>query len=95
MVDRTNLEQVNMLYTEARTIEAALQGFDNGGRIVEMSVSPGPLPEGDDVIRGRPSGIPVSTVHIDYPPQMVQGIREQLQARKAAIDAQLSALGLT
>lgn len=94
MVDRNNLQQVNMLYAEASMIESALQGFDNGGRIVEMSVSPGPLPEGADVIM-RPSGIPVSTVHIDYPPQMVDAIRQQLAARHDAIESELRALGLS
>jgi len=98
MVDRSNLQQVNMLYGEAAAIDMALRGFDNGGRIVQMSVSPGPLPEPSDedpFARMRVSGMPVSTVEIEYPPQMVEGIKQQLQTRKAAIDRELTELGLT
>ncbi|PWT77508.1 MAG: hypothetical protein C5B60_02420 [Chloroflexi bacterium] len=102
MVDRTNLQQVNLLYAEARSIANALQAFDNGGVIVQMSVSTGPLiePIADERFRQNIpmsiiGGIPVDTRHIAYPPEMVGAIRAALQARYGEINGQLQQMGLT
>jgi len=94
-MDRSNLQQVNMLYGEVRAIDMALQGFNNGGRIVQMSVSPGPLPEDDEAMRGIMTGIAVDVSRIDYPPQMVESIRISVQQRLAAINTELQNLGVT
>ena len=93
-MDRSNLQQVNMLYAEARSIDLALQGLDQGGGIVEMSVSMGPIPE-DEEGRRSISGIPVRTTYMTPPPQMIESVKALMTARKAAIDAELQSLGLT
>jgi len=96
MVDRKNLQQVNMLDGELNTIDAVEQGFDNGGVIVSMEVSPGPLTEPEP---GQPQllpfGVRVSTVNITYPPQMVECIKAAFAQRRNQIEAELTGLGLT
>jgi len=95
-MDRSNLFQVNRLYDEANAIGQALQGFDNGGRIVAMSVSFGPLLEPTEQAPiVRPMSAMVDVSGIEYPQAMVDAIRTSLQQRLAAINAELQQLGLT
>ena len=93
-MDRSNLQQVNMLYAEARSIDLALQGFEQGGGIVEMSVSMGPIPE-DEEGRRSISGIPVRTTYMPTPPAMLDSVKALMTARKTAIEQELQRLGLT
>jgi len=97
MVDRTNLQQVNMLYGELGSIDLAERGFDNGGVIVGMEVSPGPMPEPQpgEPPRPPPSGIRVATDRIAYPQQMVDAIKAAFAQRRREIESELEGLGLT
>jgi hypothetical protein len=94
-----DLERVSNLYLEWRTIDQALDNFDNGGVIVSMMISGGPnlppmAPPGPAF--GPPRmAVSVSTVGMTYPQQMVDGIKAQFTARKTAIAQELTQLGIT
>jgi hypothetical protein len=84
MVDRSELGRINQLYAENHDILLALAGFDAGGVVVAMTVS------------NTPSGnITVFTGYMTYPPQMIAGIREQMQQRRTTIRSELAGLGIT
>lgn len=96
MVDHTNLRQVNLLYGELNSLDAVEKAFDNGGVIVSMEISPGPLPESTpENPQPPPFGIRVQTSGIEYPPQMIDGIKAQLSNRRHHIEEELQSLGLT
>jgi len=91
-MDRADLTRVNALYEEARSIATAIHNFDNGGRIVAMTVSapePAPMPPSPDMIAT------VMTGNMQYPPEMVMAIKTALEQRRAEIVAELTQLGLT
>lgn len=68
------------------------------GRILAMLVSdplilePG---ETDDGTRWNSSGVEVPTAYMRYPQQMVNTIVQTLRQRRAEIDSELAALGVT
>lgn len=89
MVDRGNLQQVTELYGEMNSLNEAITRLDGGGRIAMMMIA---APEDTEA-----SGIftPVSTRQMTYPPQMIDGIKQQLTQRLHAIEDELANLGLT
>lgn len=92
MVSKADIDTANQLIREHRHLGLALGYFDDGGRIVGMTVA-GPAQR-----FGRGNLAPtiaISTYDIDYPPQMVEAIKTALQARQGAIIDELSALGVT
>ena len=86
MVALNDMRQITELYQEFRTIDQAIGNLDTGGRIIQMSISSGPL--------GR-MPVSVSTMDIEYPPQMVEAIKTVLRARQSAIRDELATLGVT
>lgn len=95
MVDMVNLGQASRLSRDLMQISQALQNFDNGGVIVSMTISAGDLPV--EAMRAMPQvpGVPVSTVGISYPPQMVDAIKTSLHSRQDDIRKQLDELGVS
>lgn len=97
MVEQTHLANAAKLNQEYQTIDRAIHVLDDGGRILAMMIGrvpgeehhgpPGPpLPDG---------GIIVRTETLEYPPQMVAGIKQQLTARQTAIREELRKMGVT
>ena len=81
MTDFANLTTANELNNQLQTILFALDALDAGG-LITGSVESG--------------GYSVRLLGVaDYPPQMVQGIREQLETRRDAMIQQLRDLGVT
>lgn len=89
MVDRGNLQYVNDLYAEMNVIQEGMKRLDAGGRIVMMLISAPDDSEGGGVL----AQVPTRT--IAYPPQMVEGIKQQLTQRLHEIEDELANLGLT
>lgn len=105
MVELADVSQAMALKSELQSISVALDNFDKGGRIVAMSIAP-PLPQPAEPPEGAPPvppppallppvGVTVSTVDIDYPPQMVASIKQALTQRRDAIAKQLAGMGVT
>lgn len=96
MVDKVDIERVNQLYTEYQLINAAIENFDLGGQIVQMTVSPGPnaLPPSSPMFQLRMS-VSVPTTFIGYPATMVDAIKAAFTARIGAINDALAGLGVT
>lgn len=92
-MEYSNIDKINALIQERRSITAAMQSFDQGGRILGMSVGRPPPPD----MAGRPGfmmGAIVDVGHMDYPPQMVDQIRSSFAARQQAITNELQQLGV-
>lgn len=83
-----------MLYAEASIIKAALQQLDNDGAIVGMTIGRKP-PEDDAGGPFRAVGVQVNTSRMTYPQQMVDAIRQFMQARQGEIEKQLADMGVT
>jgi len=82
-MDRGNLGQVNALYGENAVISQALASLNSGeGKITSMTIGPD-------------NPVDIDTTTWTYPPQMVDQIRTNLQARQAQITQELTQLGLT
>lgn len=92
MVDRADLPKINTLYSERAIITGTLKMFDEGGRIVAMTVNK-PRNEGENIMFG-PS-ITVNTERMQYPAQMVEAITGFLHGREEQIKQELTALGVT
>jgi len=92
-MEYSNINQVNRLVQERRSITAALASFDQGGRIIAMSV--GQPPPADQPMPALFGGAQVNTAFIDYPPAMVEAIKAALTARQGAITNELAQLGVT
>lgn len=104
MAALSDLATINRLTNEVRRIDLALKAFAEGGRIVAMTVGVippdidlGPTSSFDPLVffESAGTGASVSTVHIDYPAQMVEAIRIALHARMEAIADELKGLGFT
>lgn len=91
-MDLNNIPQVSGLWQNYMATKAALDGFDHGGRIVMMQVTSGP-PAPPDHPPTPAAWVP--TVDIDYPPQMVDGIKAVLKARCDEIIKKLTDMGVT
>ena len=87
MVDVTDITAANSLMNEDQQITAALNNLNNGGRITSMTID-GP-PDEANVMATVPTG------YIQYPPQMVAGIKAALEGRQHEIDQQLADMGFT
>ena len=97
MVAVGQLGESNRLALQSETLDRALASLNAGGQIVNMTISSTPLPPPQEGQPLLPSMLPISvdTRDIYYPPQMIEGVKSQLQAQKAAIDAQLRQMGIT
>lgn len=98
MVDLADVPQMTMLVGEKQSINIALDNLEQGGRIVGMRIAPKP----PEQLEGEPPrpvfsmmGVEVPTVSIDYPPQMVDAIKQALTQRRDAIAKELSDMGVT
>lgn len=89
MVDIADLSQVQAYYAEANSIRAALEIFDQGGRITFFGVG------GIETAAGPTSSVQVDASYMEYPPQMVDMIRTLMHDRLDAIDSALAGLGVT
>ena len=90
MVDRSNLSEVNDLYTELTVIEQAFRNLDAGGTIVNVTIGGGP----PDEMPYNP-WVSVPTTYMTYPPQMVDAIKAAMTARRQQLESKLAELGLT
>jgi len=79
MVDASNLGRVRMLYGEKSRIDQALTSLNAGEPIRSLKIGE----------------VEISTVHLTYPPQMVQTIRNDLLGRLDEIKNELTDLGVT
>jgi hypothetical protein len=96
MADRANLTRITQLYQESSEITQALDNLANGGVIINMTISGGPLTPpspGEPPTMRIPASL--STIGIEYPPAMTAGITAALQARIGAINNELATLGIT
>lgn len=91
MVDRADLNRITMLYQQRRSIQLALGNLAGGGRIVQIAIDPPPS-AGPPEMHGPVS---ISTSSMEYPQQMVEAIRSELQKRLDEIDRELGDLGVT
>ena len=107
MVDIADLSDVGVLYQELRSIRVAVENFDLGGRIVQMTVSGGQNPVPDPMPdwqpgQGRPpwaipprQSVTVNTEYIEYPTQMVDAIRAAFDQHEQEILQRLAELAVT
>lgn len=82
-MELANLARATQLYQDLREIQRAVDVIDAGGTILAVTMS-GPT---------GPAFIP--TVGLTYPPQMMAAIKAQLDARRAAINQELTEMGVT
>jgi hypothetical protein len=98
MVDQTQLVAAAALNQEYINIAQAMYSLDHGARIDAMIVGRPPTPDVEhpppDLTRPL-SGTLVHTEMIMYPPQMLDGIKQQLSARQNAIREELRKMGVT
>lgn len=90
MVDTTNLPQINSLYSELNQAEQAIKLFNEGGRIIALSVG-----KRDAEDKFWQFTATASTEYMAYPPQMIDTIKGFLGQRLADLKQQLTDLGMT
>lgn len=90
MVDRTNLSEVNDLYSELEVIEQGFKNLDAGGSILNVTLGGGPM----DVMPYNPA-VTIPTTYMTYPPQMLDAIRSMMAVRRTELERRLEELGLT
>lgn len=84
MVDRDDIPRISALNTEKAMLERALGNLNTpDGRIDSMEIG-GPM-----------SAAFINTIGWQYPPQMVEAIKENLNRRLAEIAKELADLGVT
>jgi hypothetical protein len=88
-----DIQKINGLVAERRSIVTALASFDRGGRIVGMTVGM-PPPEGHPTPPVA-MGAQVNTQYINYPPGMVDSIKAAFATRQQQITQELAQLGVT
>lgn len=88
-MNRTDLPQATSLYQRAVEIEEALGVIDRAGTITAVTITPK-----EATGEGVGERI-VSTIGLQYPPQMIEAIRTQLEERLAAINHELADLGVS
>lgn len=89
MVERTDLQRVNALYAELSGIARGLQVIDQGAEIISVIFA---IRSDSDSPWRSPTT--VRTEHMDYPPQMVEAIKQFMYQREDQIASELSNLGL-
>lgn len=90
MVERTDLLRATGLYQQSQEIKRSLDVMDRKGTITAVTIT---VPSPEDV--RDPDAATVSTIGLQYPPQMIEAIRTQLEARLHAIDDELASLGVS
>lgn len=93
-VDRINLSRITALYEESRNLASAQENLNSGGRIVSMTIGPGPSDMGPDAPPMMRMPTSISTTGIEYPAAMVDAIKTALAERQQAITAALADLGV-
>lgn len=94
MAKRSDLTQIAHLCGQCRVLEAALRSLSEGGRIVQLVVSYGPVGLRMEGEAPHDFGTPVSTIDIDFPPQLVEGIKDLLRQKFSAADQTLRQMGM-
>jgi len=98
MVDQTQLVNAAALNQEYINIAQGMYALDHGAKIEAMLIG---RPTSADTERPPPdltrplTGTMVRTETIMYPPQMLEGIKQQLTARQNAIREELRKIGVT
>ena len=89
MVAQSDLAKANMLNAGYNSITAALNSFDNGGSILQMTVG---VPQENM----PPMGVMVDTTYMfeHVPPQMIETIKQLMHARQDEISQELQAMGV-
>ena len=82
MVDSNNLPMINALFDEYQNIANAIVILDHDGKIMRMTVA-------------GPGVATVDTSYMDYPQQMVTGIKQYFAQRQEQIRDELEEAGLT
>ena len=97
MVDRTDLQRANMMYSELNMIQQAIANLAAGGVITAVAISPGPLPDPvpEEMRFSSAMGPTVSTIGMPHPPAMLDSIRTMLQQRQGQIVSELQGMGIT
>lgn len=85
-MDINDVGRATQLVDEKNRINYAIQNFDHGGRIVQMAVG------GPQATMGM---VQLSTIYMDYPPQMLDSIKQLFARRLAEIQKELDELGVT
>lgn len=88
MVDQADLMRVGMLNGEWQQIASAIDIFDSGGKIINMTV-------GVDMSLPQGRAITIQTQAMDYPQAMVEAIKNFLSSREQEIRNELADLGVT
>lgn len=93
MVSKSDLAAINELYQRSQQVRNWLGLFDQEPRITAFLVQAGEAePPGDDTVVATSAMIPAEG--IAYPPHMLAAIKQQLEARLAAINQELEGLGV-
>lgn len=90
-MELVDLERANALAMQKMVILRALENFDNGGVIISLTISAEPPSE--NWVPERMAAI-VSTIGMNYPPQMVEAIKGSLESRRDAIAEELEEMGV-
>lgn len=90
-MNRADLLRATGLYQQATEIDQALGVLDQQGTITAVTITP---KDTVDEIPERSGSRTVSTIGLQYPPQMTQAIKAQLEARRDAINKELAELGV-
>jgi hypothetical protein len=88
MTTRNDLPEAITLVAQYNTLQRALAIVTRGATISNLTVADKSETEAGDSVQ-------ISAEGIAYPPQMLDAIRTQLQARINQINSQLTALGVT
>jgi hypothetical protein len=93
MVDVSDLQKVAALNGERDMIGRALTAFDQGGRIIGVTIG-NPNPDNNPAPPWEYTS-QISTEYMQYPQQMVDAIKSFLHQREEQIDSELQGLGVT
>jgi hypothetical protein len=88
MTTRNDLPEAIILVAQYNTLQRALAIVTRGATISNLTVADKSETEAGDSVQ-------IDAAGITYPPQMLDAIRTQLQARINQINSQLTALGVT
>lgn len=97
MVLISDLTLAQAFASELDAIDVALANLANGGDVIAMTISNGPLTNIPEVDLDPPAvmGQSVSTLHIPHPSQMLTAIRTELEQRRSVVQARLAELGVS
>jgi hypothetical protein len=98
MVDRADLQRINELYTELnRLVQAHRMLSGSNSAITSMVISQlsEPDPDQPDQPQYWARSTSVNTENMEYPPQMVNALLQQMEQREHTIADELKAIGIT